>query len=83
MMVDDRNGERPIQGREPGTRRWIPWTIGILLLLFILYLAVQAFQYGADERTDTTQPLPSADSDATGEGVGLPEERASPADQGN
>ncbi|MDB5699609.1 MAG: hypothetical protein JWN69_2413 [Alphaproteobacteria bacterium] len=70
MTDDERPSRRPAQGREPGTRRWIPWTIGIVCLVIILYLAVRAFQYGADDRTDTRAPLPSADSDATGGGVG-------------
>ncbi len=70
MTDRERPSDRPVEGREPATRRWIPWTIGIVFLLVILYLAVRAFQYGADDRTDTRAPLPSADSDATGEGVG-------------
>jgi hypothetical protein len=70
MSDRERPPGRPVQGREPGTPRWIPWTIGIVLLLLILYLAVRAFHYGADDRTDTRAPLPSADSDATGNGVG-------------
>lgn len=70
MSDRERPPGRPAQGREPGTPRWIPWTIGIILLLVVLYLAVRAFQYGADARTDTRAPLPSADSDVTGNGVG-------------
>lgn len=61
---------RPAPSQDPGRSRWVPWTIGLIGLLLVLYLAVRAFTYGVDERTDTTQPLPSADSDVTGTGVG-------------
>lgn len=61
---------RPEPTQDSGRSRWVPWTIGLIGLLILLYLAVRAFTYGVDERTDTTQPLPSADSDVTGTGVG-------------
>jgi hypothetical protein len=45
----DRVGGRPQQGHEPGTRRWIPWLIGLAALLILLYFASGVFQYDPDE----------------------------------
>jgi hypothetical protein len=65
--ADDRvgtTGEGTIDHRTQRDRkRWIPWTIGIILLLAILYFAMRGFQYGADDTyNNAAETLPSADS---------------------
>ena len=63
------DGPRPIQGHEPGTPRWIPWTIGLVGLVIILFLAVRAFQYGVGDQ-NTERPLPGDGNEVIGSSVG-------------
>ena len=47
--------------RNRDRKSWVPWLIGIILLLAILYIAMRAFNYGTDDSRTTEQPLPSTE----------------------
>jgi hypothetical protein len=55
--------------RAGGHSNRLAWIIGAIFVLAILFLAVRSCGYAVDDSTNMEQPLPSADSDATGAGA--------------